>query len=45
MESSEIAKILDLIAERYGTTATHLWDVMVRQAIVTGTLPVGEKYG
>ncbi len=32
--SDEIAKVLDLLAERFGTTVEHLWQVMVVQSYI-----------
>lgn len=32
--SQEVTKILDILAERFGTTIEHLWGIMVRQAMV-----------
>ncbi len=33
--SDEIAKVLDLLAERFGTTVEHLWQVMITQAYIS----------
>lgn len=35
--NEELTKILDTLAARFGTTATHLWEVMIRQAVTEAT--------
>jgi len=34
--TAEILKRLDVLSEKLGTTATHLWAVLVKQAYITG---------
>ena len=38
--SQEIAKVLDLLAERFGTTIEHLWEVMIRQAYIEAIMGI-----
>ncbi len=33
--SNEIVKVLDLLAERFGTTVEYLWQVMITQAYIS----------
>lgn len=33
--NSELEHILTLLAERFGTTVNHLWEVMIRQAYIS----------
>ncbi len=30
----QVSEVLDVLADRFGTTAAHLWEVLVRQAYV-----------
>ncbi len=36
----QVSEVLDVLAEKFGTTAAHLWEVLVRQAYVEGGLGV-----
>ncbi len=40
MQDTEVAQatseVLDVLAARFGTTVAHLWDVLLRQAVVEG---------
>lgn len=34
MNAENVDQILGVLAERFGTTASHLWDVLIRQAYI-----------
>ena len=36
--STQVAELLDVLAARFGTTAEHLWDVLVRHYTLQGWL-------
>lgn len=40
MNAKTVEEILTVLAAKFGTTAAHLWDVLVRQAYVEGALAV-----
>lgn len=38
MNAQNVTQILDALAARFGTTAAHLWGVLIRQVYVTAIL-------
>lgn len=40
MNAKNVEEILTVLAARFGTTAAHLWEVLIRQAYVNGVLAV-----
>lgn len=41
MKPQEIESILEILAAKFGTTVEHLWEVMVRQSILIGSIELG----